>query len=407
MKVLFLSLSPNVDLEDTQAIYGSLLHEIVKRGNDVYVVTPSERKNKQKTSLITKNHYNLLKVKTGNIQKTNIIEKGISTLLIEKQYKKAILKYFKNLKFDLILYATPPITFYSVISYFKKRDNSKTYLMLKDIFPQNAVDLKMFKKSSIIYKYFRKKEKKLYMISDIIGCMSPKNKEFLINNNNYIDKNKIEIFPNSIIPKKENIRNKALNEKYRDKYNIPYESKVFMYGGNLGKPQGIPFIIKCIVETKNIDDIYYVICGTGTEFKKIENYIKENKIDNILLLNGLPKKEYNELLNIADIGLIFLDYNFTIPNFPSRLLSYMEKSIPILSCTDPNTDIGEIIEKNHFGWKCYSNNANEYKKKVEYIMTKNNEELDKIGKNGLLYLYKNYNSSKNIDKILKKLKLKI
>ena len=402
MKVLFLSLSPNVDLEDTQAIYGSLLHEIVKRGNDVYVVTPNERKNKQNTTLITKKHYNLLKVKTGNIQKTNIIEKGISTLLIEKQFKHAILKYFKNIKFDLILYATPPITFCNVIRYFKKRDNSKTYLMLKDIFPQNALDLKMFRKSSIIYKYFRKKEKKLYEISDVIGCMSPKNKEYLITNNNYIDKNKIEIFPNSIIPKKENIRNKSLNKKYRDKYNIPYESRVFMYGGNLGKPQGIPFIIKCIEHTKNINNIFYVICGMGTEFNKIEKYIKENKSDNILLLNGLPKKEYTELLNVADIGLIFLDYNFTIPNFPSRLLSYMEKGIPILSCTDPNTDIGEIIEKNNFGWKCYSNNVNEFRNKVKYIMENNSEELDKIGKNGLLYLYKHYNSSNNIENILKK-----
>lgn len=401
MKVLFLSLSPNVDLEDTQAIYGSLLHEIVKRGNDVYVVTPNERKNKQNTTLITKKHYNLLKVKTGNIQKTNIIEKGISTLLIEKQFKHAILKYFENIKFDLILYATPPITFCNVIRYFKKRDNSKTYLMLKDIFPQNAVDLKMFKKSSIIYKYFRKKEKKLYEISDVIGCMSPKNKEYLITNNNYIDKNKIEIFPNSIIPKKENIRNKSLNKKYRDKYNIPYESRVFMYGGNLGKPQGIPFIIKCIEDTKNINNIFYVICGTGTEFNKIENYIKENKSDNILLLNGLPKKEYTELLNVADIGLIFLDYNFTIPNFPSRLLSYMEKGIPILSCTDPNTDIGEIIEKNNFGWKCYSNNVNEFRNKVNTIIKISDNSIKEYGNNAYQYLEKNYNSKKNYKKILK------
>ena len=111
----------------------------------------------------------------GNIQKTNLIEKGISTLEIEQQYINAIKKYFNNEKFDLVLYATPPITFCKVIEFVKKRDGAFAYLMLKDIFPQNAVDLCMLKKSGfrgIAYKYFRSKEKHLYEISDKIGLIT-------------------------------------------------------------------------------------------------------------------------------------------------------------------------------------------------------------------------------------------
>lgn len=401
MNILFLSLSANVDLNDSQAIYGSILSELVNNNNKVYVVSPTERKNKEKTNIIEKENYKLLKVKTGNIQKTNIIEKGISTILIESQFKKAIKKHFKGVKFDLILYATPPITFCNVIKYFKKRDNSKTYLMLKDIFPQNAVDLKMFSQKSIFYKYFRKKERNLYKISDTIGCMSPKNKEYILKNNDYLEENKIEVFPNSIIPQRENLRNLKLNIKYRKKYNIPQKSKVFMYGGNLGKPQGISFIIECLKEIQNMNDTYFVICGNGTEYKKLEEFKSNEKITNLLLLNGLPRKEYLELLNIADIGLIFLDYNFTIPNFPSRLLSYMGKGIPILSCTDPNTDIGDIIEQNKFGWKCYSNDVNEFKNKVNTIIKISDNSIKEYGNNAYQYLEKNYNSKKNYKKILK------
>ena len=51
------------------------------------------------------------------------------------------------------------------------------------------------------------------------------------------------------------------------------------------------------------------------------------------------------LANSCDVGLIFLDKRFTIPNFPSRLLSYMQASMPVLAATDVNTDIGKVIEE--------------------------------------------------------------
>ena len=58
------------------------------------------------------------------------------TIMIEYQYLIAIKKHFKNVKFDMVMYSTPPITFNKIIKYFKTRQNSKTYLILKDIFPQ-------------------------------------------------------------------------------------------------------------------------------------------------------------------------------------------------------------------------------------------------------------------------------
>ena len=362
MNILFLSLISNLKPFDDNGIYSGLLLELSKK-NKIYIVSPLERREKRKTYLEIGNNYQLLNVKTLNIQKTNIIEKGLSTITIQKIYKRAISKYFNKVKFDLILYATPPITFYKVIKYFKKRDNAKTYLMLKDIFPQNAVDLEMFSKKSLIYKYFRNQEIKLYKISDMIGCMSPKNMEYLLKHNNYINKSKVEVFPNSIYVKEKNKRNVKLNDKYREKYNIPTAAKVFIYGGNLGKPQNIPFIVKCLQEVADINNTFFVICGKGTDYKTLDAYQKKYNQKNVLLLNGLSREEYNDFLNIADVGLLFLDYRFTIPNFPSRLLSYLEKGIPVLACTDLSTDIGDIIEKNDFGWKCSSDNPKSLEQK--------------------------------------------
>lgn len=110
-----------------------------------------------------------MKLKIGNTQKTNIIEKGISTVSIEPQFIAGIKRYFSNVKFDLVIYSTPPITFCNAIEFVKKRDGAKTYLLLKDIFPQNAVDIEMISKTGvkgIIYKIFRNKEKKLYRMHE-------------------------------------------------------------------------------------------------------------------------------------------------------------------------------------------------------------------------------------------------
>ena len=96
------------------------------------------------------NGIHILRVKIGNITKTkNLVKKGVSTLLLDYQYKKAIKKYLKHVNFDLVLYSTPPITLSSVINHIKKKHNARTYLLLKDIFPQNAVDLGMLSKTGI------------------------------------------------------------------------------------------------------------------------------------------------------------------------------------------------------------------------------------------------------------------
>ena len=173
MNVLFLTLV-EFDTIQEHNIYSDLLREFVKNGHEVFVISPSEKRENKPTHVVKEDHATILRLQIGNTQKTNIIEKGISTLLIESQFKAGIKKYFSNVKFDLVLYSTPPITLVSAVEYVKKRDGAKTYLLLKDIFPQNAVDIGLMSKTGakgLLYKYFRRKEKKLYQISDRIGCI--------------------------------------------------------------------------------------------------------------------------------------------------------------------------------------------------------------------------------------------
>lgn len=399
MNILFLTLNSFSSITEN-GIYTDLLREFVKNGHNLYIVTPVEKRKREETRVINEKNTVILKLNIGNIQKTNLIEKGISTLTLESKFKKGIEKYFNEVTFDLILYSTPPITLQKAVNYVKKRDQAKTYLLLKDIFPQNAVDLDMLKTTgikSLIYKYFRNKEEKLYAISDYIGCMSQLNVDYILKHNPSLSGANVEVCPNSIEPIDISISDEE-KKQIREKYNIPIDKTVFLYGGNLGKPQGIKFLIDCIRENEKINLSHFLIVGSGTEFDQIQTYFDNEKPCNASLLNQLDKTDYEQLANSCDVGLIFLDHRFTIPNFPSRLLSYMQASIPVLAATDSNTDIGEVIEEGQFGYWCESTNVNIFNQHVQNLC---DEELRlQLGKNARTYLEKHYTANHSYEIIM-------
>ena len=308
-------------------------------------------------------------------------------MVIEYQYLFAIKKYFKEVKFDIIVYSTPPITFSKVINYIKKRDSAFSYLLLKDIFPQNAIDLKLFRRNGLIHKFFLKKEKQLYVISDYIGCMSQANVDYIKKHNPNLDFNKILINPNSIYP---NYTNYSLSDKesVKEKYQIPLDKKIFIYGGNLGKPQGLDFLLETIRLTKRYD-VYFLIVGSGTELSRIKSWFKKNKPKNATLIPMLTKIDYDNLLPACDVGLIFLNKKFTIPNYPSRLLSYMEMKMPIIAATDKNSDIGMDIEKNKCGFGILSGDIKAMHNAINRLM----DEVDlfnEMKENSWIFLNKDF-----------------
>lgn len=396
MNILFLTLA-DINSIDERGIYTDLLRKFVKEGHHVTIVTPKERRHGIKTNLLENQQVKILQVKTLNIQKTNIIEKGIGTLAIEYQYLSAIKKFLFGTKYDLVLYSTPPITFTKVIKAIKKRFGAKSYLLLKDIFPQNAVDLEMMKPKGLLHRFFRSKEKSLYAVSDYIGCMSPANVEYVLKHNPQIPVDHVEVCPNSIEP---DFNEDFIKDPYiRQKYNIPLNATIFIYGGNLGKPQGLDFLPEVLESNNNKQDRFFIVIGSGTEQKKISDWFNTHTVSNSILLDGLPKNEYNQLLKGCDVGLIFLDRRFTIPNYPSRLLSYLECKIPVLIATDENSDLGKIAEQNNYGLFSINGYIEGFNLQLNKLC-ENHLLVKEMGENGYAFLMNNYTVSNSFQIIM-------
>ena len=399
MNILFLSLSDLKNL-DSRGIYPDLLNAFAQRGHKVYIVSPFQRRTGGQACLLNvSENVTILRVKIGNTTKTNLIEKGISTLTLEYLVKRAIRKNFSDIRFDLVIYPTPPITFCGAVSYVKKRDGASTYLMLKDIFPQNSLDLEMLSTSGVkglIYRVFRKKEKKLYAISDHIGCMSPANVQYLLEHELDVAPEKLGVCPNAI-----QIHDVRLNEaeklKMRKEYGLPLTSKILLYGGNIGKPQDVGFILRCLKKLKDRKDLSVLVVGSGTEYYKLKEYRENEKQENLILMNEVSPVEFDSLTACCDVGLVFLDHRFTIPNVPSRILSYMQAGIPLLTATDPVTDLRRIVSENGFGLCCDSTDENEFVRCVDRLL---DADLKAMGEKALAYLRKEYDVQKVSEQIL-------
>ena len=148
---------------------------------------------------------------------------------------------------------------------------------------------------------------------------------------------------------------------------MPQDKKIFIYGGNLGKPQGIDFMINCLRSQIYNEKHFFLIVGAGTEFDKIQAYIDKEMPSNVKLLKRIPKEDYDSMVGACDIGLIFLDHRFTIPNFPSRLLAYMQAKLPVLAITDSHSDVGKVIVDGGFGWWCESNDVDGFSELISKI----------------------------------------
>lgn len=373
---------------ESSTIYTDLAEALVERRHSVTVVAADEKKKSTGTKLLQERGCTILRVKTGNMYDVNIIEKGISILSLEMVMSAALRKHLKEKHFDLILFEAPPVTMSGVVSTAKKLFHAPAFLMMKDIFPQNAVDIGMMKKGSLVERFFKIKEKTLYNIADNIGCMSEGNRKYIAEHNN-VPRQKLSVFPNT-----KRIKQKPEKDfSIRDKYNIPRGKVVFIFGGNMGKPQGMNYLAKAIQKAERIEKAFFVLAGRGTEREKVKEQLTDSR--NVLILDNLPRDEYEKLVSSCDVGIVSLDYRFTIPNYPSRILSYMEYGMPVLAATDKNTDFRELVEVCGCGYWCESKNIGDFVKIVKEFC-QDEDVRRRMGDSGRKYMEEEFGVEKSV-----------
>lgn len=322
-----------------------------KQGHKIYVITPLERRFKKETYLIKDGNIEILYVKTGNRTKDyNLIEKIITILTTPYLIKKAYKKYWNNIKIDNIVSYTPFMSNYNLIKYLKDNLNCKTTLFLWDIMPQTAKDMGIIK-NEMIFSYMKIKEKKLYSLVDkiVVNCNEA---ERYILRNNYKDKKDLIFLRNPEFINNMDIELSNMKKKeIRKKYEFKDEDIVLVFGGNMGMLQNLNNLLDLAKEIIINKNIKFLLIGDGKDKKSLENRIKNEKIENIKIIDVIPKLEYDETIGSFNGGLIVLSEKNTVPNFPTKVTAYLKLGMPMFGILDESAacGVGEFIEKNAIG----------------------------------------------------------
>ena len=378
MKVLFLFLNLP-DLEKDTNLYGDLAVEFALRGHEVFAATLLEARRKTRTHEERQRGVRILRVRSGDLFNVGFIKKGLSLLALQWNFKRAIKKHWGEERFDLVVYPTPPISFLKVIAWLRLRSRCRTYLVLRDIFPQNAVDVGLLKKG-LIYRHFRNMEKQLYEASDRIGCMSPKNIEYVLGHNN-IPSDKVGLLPNW-----RRIRELSALEGRDSRQELGLGDRVVaVFGGVVGIAQELEFLLELAKLYRGSGKVLFLIIGEGTRFKAIADAAREESLDNVVLRSKVSSNEFAVLLRHCDIGLINLNRRFTIPNYPSKVLDYFEASLPVLAAVDAATDFGALLDEAGAGFHCRTGDLEAYKDAFEKLLADPGLRA-RMGANGRRYL---------------------
>ena len=333
-------------LPHSNKVAAKMMHELAvgltRRGNYVNVLTPSPY---QRDSLFIKQNNGIITLyfKTEKIKNTSKIKRAIRETTLSWVAWKASKKYFKNNRFDAIVYYSPSIFWGYLVIKLRSLFKCKSYLILRDIFPQWVVDNGIISKNSPAYWYFKFFEWVNYQSADKIGVMSPANLNYFKNTKKNASKFEV-LFNWGEIP---DIPFQQI--KYRKKLNLE-DKIVFFYGGNIGYAQKIMYLVNLAKQFNDEPKVHFLFVGEGDEVDLILKEKEKHNMINVTYLPSVNQKTYLNMLNEFDIGLFSLHPDHKTHNFPGKLLGYMGCAKPVLGCVNQRNDLKEFVNKANAGY---------------------------------------------------------
>jgi len=318
--------------------------ELRKQGHEVTVVTPNHL-NTRNIELSTEEGLLVARIKTGRLKGVSRVWRAVREARLSATLWRKGGRFFRDHPCDLIIFYSPSIFFGSLARRLKSLWGCPAYLILRDIFPQWAVDAGAMREG-LVYRFFRMKELEQYAAADVIGVQSPANLDYFserLPNNNY----HLEVLPNWAALEEPNI----VPANHRDRLGLR-DKVVFFYGGNIGVAQDPDNIIRLARGLQHESHIYFLLAGDGSEAERLKAVIAVRGLNNIRLLPSTGQQEYLAMLSEFDVGLVSLDRRLQTQNFPGKILGYMYFAMPILCSVNPGNDVGVMLEKNGAGMSC-------------------------------------------------------
>lgn len=366
--------------------------EYSSQGHEVIVLTPDSTI-KQPLAVSVEDSITVLRVKSGKIKSISNLTRAMNERKLSSLLWRRTKNYLIAHPCDLIVFYSPSIFFGKLVMRLKRYWHVPAYLILRDIFPQWAVDAKMLNKG-LVYLYFRKKELQTYRAADVIGVQSPNNLTYF-QGQRWAKKLQLEVLYNWFDSKNLSVK----ETHYRDDLNLKQKT-LFVYGGNMGVAQEMDNVLILAKSLHDDPRAYFLLVGDGSEVPRIKKLISEQSITNISVLPAVPSDEFYGILSESNVGLITLARNLTTQNIPGKLLAYLNAGLPILASVNPHNDLIELIQNNHAGFAVIAGDQCALLKCAQALLN-NFEMCHNISRNAKELLFQRFSVQSGAEQILK------
>ena len=334
----------------------------------------------------------MVRVKAGKMDGASKVVRGFNETMLPFILWRRGRKVLQAGKFDLIVWYSPSIFFGPLVKRLKKLFKCPSYLVLRDIFPQWAIDTGVMKEG-VVSRFFRVKEMEQYEAADIIGVQSPGNLEYF-SKNGLSERHHIEVLYNWTKLDEENIP----PGNYRKQFGLNGKV-VFFYGGNIGVAQDLDNVVRLAESLADVPDAYFLLVGDGTEAARLKKAISDKKLTNIAVHDAVDQRQYLAMVSEFDVGLISLDKKFRTQNFPGKMLGYMAYSMPILASINPGNDLKGLIEDKLAGLVSVNGDDARFRENALRLI-KDAELRRRMGANARSLLEGTFNVAKAAEQIL-------
>ena len=238
---------------------------------------------------------------------------------------------------DLVLVVEPPLACAPFALLAARLSGAKAVLHIQDFEVDAAFEMGFFSHArmrgvvSSIERWLMARFNRISTISNrMMGRLAKKG----------IAHGKAFIFPNWVDTEK--IRPYETVSPLRENLGISDDKVVALYSGNMGEKQGLEVLIEVANRLTNDSSIHFIMCGKGSAYARLRAL--GASLSNITWLPLQPIEKLNELLNAADIHLLFQRADAADLVMPSKLTGIMASGRPVVATAYPGTEVWEVVQ---------------------------------------------------------------
>ena len=341
-----------------------LSHELVRQGHKLTVMIPAADLS-QPWLLENMDGVEVLRLKSPRTKDMGYVRRTLRELSMPFAMLRSLRKSpLADVRWDGVVWYSPTIFLGPMASALKKASGCRSYLIIRDIFPEWAVDMGLLGRG-LPYRFFKAIERYQYSVADVIGVQTPANAP-------YFDAwaalpgRRIEVLQNWLASTP--VAGCSISVA-----DSPLAGRtIFVYAGNMGVAQGMGILLDLAERLRGRRDLGFVFVGRGSDAKRLRDDAQRRALDNVVFYDEIEPSEIPGLYSQCHVGIVALDPRHKTHNIPGKFVSYMESGLPVLASINPGNDLADIIRTEGVGRVCtdYS---------VETLQSLANDLADQIG----------------------------